>query len=73
MGVRVKKAEFRENVGAFPRVKAIMKCLMKREVHKEGFDCGQTASSLCDVTWFTRENMANSLPENEVNLCDREI
>lgn len=40
MGVRVKKAEFRENVGAFPRVKATMKCLMKREVHKEGFDCG---------------------------------
>ena len=24
-------------------------------------------------TWFTRENKANSLPKNEVNLCDREI
>ena len=25
------------------------------------------------VARFTRENKANSLPENEVNLCDREI
>ena len=34
MGVRVKQIEFRENVRAFPRDKAIM----RRKVRKAGFD-----------------------------------
>ena len=39
---------------------------MRRVVRKAGFDYGYTASSLCAVTRFTRENKANGLPENEV-------